>query len=318
MPSITQLTYLLAVARHRHFGRAALECRVSQPTLSAQVRKLEEELDVVVFDRNTKPILCTDQGKRVLELAQDVVSGHRRLLEHCQTLGREPSGPFTLALIPTVATYVLPLFIDSFASRYPRVQLTVREMETAALVTALLDDRIDAGIAATPIDEKRLRARTLFYEPFQVYLSRQHMLLRRKQLREHMLDSGELWLLENGHCLRDQVARVCSVGKGASAYGNVHFAAGSLETLRQVVRDGKGYTLVPELFVQQLPAYERKRHVRPIVGPVPTREVSMLFRRDQLKSVIRKQLADTIRSGLPAGVSTSRRAAMRVIEATPL
>ena len=318
MPSIAQLSYLLAVARHGHFGRAASESGVSQPSLSTQIRKLEDELGVTVFDRNKHPVIATHAGEQVLELARTVVSEHRRLIHFCETRGQGLAGTFTLGVIPTAAPYVVPLFLDSFAKASPLVKLAIEEVETRELVRALLDDRIDAGIAATPIDEPRIRTDALYYEPFSVYLAAKHPLLKKKVIRDEMLDRGELWLLENGHCLRDQAARACSVGKGASAYSNVTFEAGSLDTLRQIVRSGRGYTLVPELFVQSLPLAERKAHVRPIAKPVPTREVSVLYRRDHLKAEIRDALAGTIRAALPKRVFTSQSAALRVLDATPL
>ncbi len=202
-------------------------------------------------------------------------------------------------------------------TRFPKVSLSIREMETAAIIVALLDDEIDAGIAATPIDAPSLRTQALFYEPFSVYLSAGHRLLDKTRLRDGMLETDQLWLLENGHCLRDQAVRACSVGKGSSAYPNVEFEAGSLATLRHIIRTGRGYTLVPELFVQTLPVAERTAHIRPMARPVPTREMSILYRRNHLKSDIRKTLAESIQSRLPDGVFRTKRAALNVLSAVP-
>jgi LysR family hydrogen peroxide-inducible transcriptional activator len=317
MPTITQLEYLVAVDRTRHFGRAAKECHVSQPALSAQIQKLEEELGVVVFDRKKKPVLPTPEGERILELARSVLREHAKLLHLAQSEGDEPTGGFKIGIIPTLAPYVLPLFVDAFAKEYPAVDLHIDELKTEEIILALREDRIDAGLLATPLGEKGLRERPLFYEPFYAYCAPGHPLLKRKKLRETDLEPHGLWLLQDGHCLRNQVVNFCSANNATQTYDNVHFESGNLETLRYLVHSGEGYTLLPHLMVLQLPKSEREKYVRPFVRPVPTREVSLVFRRDQFKQRIQRALFDCIRERIPDGLFDKESANMQVLDIEP-
>lgn len=316
MPTLTQLEYLVAVDRTRHFGRAARACHVSQPTLSAQVHKLEEELGVVVFDRKHKPVVPTPAGVAVLERAREVLRAHERLVHVADELAGDLAGPLSLAVIPTLAPYLLPRFLAAFARAHPRIELTVEERRTEDIIAALRADQIDAGLLATPLGERGLRERPLFYEPFYVYAAAGHPLLSRDVVRDSQLDPADLWLLEDGHCLRTQVVHLCGAADGrCGRLDNVRFEAGTLESLRQLVRVGGGYTLVPHLLVVQLSARERARHVRPIARPVPTREVSLVFRRDLYKRDALRALYDAVRANVPDDLPARPRAAHRVVDA---
>lgn len=313
MPSITQLEYIVAVDTARHFGRAALACQVSQPGLSAQIQKLEETLGTPIFDRQKKPIVPTVAGEDVLVIARSILREHQRLVHYCQSRGTELAGPFALAVVPTIAAQVLPLFLNSFAVKHPKVELSIREMQTDTILQQLRDDKIDAAIAATPLGERGMRERPLYYEPFHAYFAAGHPLLAKAKIRESQLDPQELWLLNDGHCLRTQVATACSRDNTSDNHGNVRFEAGNLDTLRQLVRKGDGYTLLPDLFVRQLQKSECRNHVRPMFKPVPTREVSLVFRRGHYKSDIIRALFDAIQEHLPDDVATSKRAAYNVL-----
>jgi LysR family hydrogen peroxide-inducible transcriptional activator len=246
MPTLTQLEYLLAVEKHRHFGKAAASCHVSQPTLSQQIHKLEAELDLVVFDRIQKPVIPTEAGRRFLEQARVVLREQERLLRFARRGGRGVSGEFRLGTIPTVATNLVPLFVGEFARAFPKVSLYIEELKTETILTELQHDRLDGALLATPLAQNGLNQRPLYYEPFLLYLSPRHPLLEKKTLTAADLDGSEMWMLQDGHCFRTQIVKFCSLPRErATVFKNIHFQSGSLDTLRNVVRRNRGYTMIP-------------------------------------------------------------------------
>lgn len=304
MPTITQLEYLIALQRERHFGRAAATCHVSQPTLSSGVKKLEEALGVVVFDRQSKPLSPTAPGRRVLELARDVIAAHERLLATVSGGLTDLAGPFTLGVIPTLAPYVLPWFLGRFAARFPRVELTLLERPTELIVREIHAGRMDAAILATPLGEASFIEDVAFYDPFYVYAHPGSSLLATDALDIDALNPGELWLLEDGHCFRAQVVHLCGL-RERTVLGSIRFAGGSFETLRGLVDRTGGHTLIPETYAMTLPADVRQAQVRPIARRIPTREVSLVHHRSSWKSDIREALLDVLRESLPAAVSAA-------------
>lgn len=313
MATLTQLEYLVAVDRLRHFGKAAKACHVSQPTLSMQLQKLEEEYGVTFFDRSKQPILPTEEARRIIEQARVVLREAGKLDYLSKNRDREPTGDFRLALIPTVAPYLLPLFVGAFAERYPGVRLSVEEMTTEAIIDALEHDRVDAGILATPLHVESLQERPLYYEPFWVYLSGRHPLARHERIQEEMLDSKEardIWLLSEGHCLRNQIVRVCSLKGKPGTFPNVRFESGSLETVIHLVERGHGYTLLPELATRGV---QKKKLLRPFSKPIPSREVSLVYRRAQYKQGILEGLASEILSSLPPELPRDRSRAIEIV-----
>ena len=241
--TLTQLEYVVAVDRLRNFSAAARACHVSQPTLSMQLRKLEEEYGLVLFDRSKKPVLPVPDAAGFIEQARVVLREMGRL-EH---LGRhpsaEPTGDFRLGIIPTVAPYLLPLFLAPFARKYPGVKLSIEEMTTRVILSELESDRIDAGILATPLGVASLTETPLYYEPFWLYASRKHPLAGAESVGEGDLNAGDVWLLSEGHCLRNQIVRICSLRGKSGVFRNVRFESGSLETVIRLVDQGSGYTL---------------------------------------------------------------------------
>lgn len=314
MINISQLEYLLAVATHRHFGKAAKACHVTQPTLSMQIQKLEEELGVVIFDRSKKPILPTEAGEALLAQARLVVSEFKKL--HVMAKHREGvvAGDFHLAIIPTLSTYVIPLVLESFANSYPQVKLHIREMQTDHLIDALEREEIDGGILATPLGVTGIKEEVLFYEPFYLYVHKSHPLAKVKQVRESDVDGKELWLLEEGHCFRNQVARFCGMRGRKGVLPNVRFESGSLETLKRLVERHIGYTLVPYLAVMTETPDEAEAVVVPFVKPIPAREVSLVYRREQLKQPILNALMETILKSLPAKLTGMEKKELEVLD----
>jgi LysR family hydrogen peroxide-inducible transcriptional activator len=315
MASITQLEYVVALDQCRHFGRAAFQCHVSQPTLSAQLRKLEEELGVVLFDRNKQPILPTEDGKAFIEQAKVVLTEFKRFSLLGNRSADELSGEFRLAVIPTIAPYLMPLFLGKFTKRYPRIELAIEEMSTERIIEALDKDQIDAGILATPLGLSRVEEEVLFYEPFFLYAGPGHPLLKAARISESMLNPSELWLPSEEHCLRQQVVDVCgSNGDRGGCFPSVHLKGGSIETLVEMVSKGQGYTLLPQLAADSVARRKFEGRVLPIAKPAPAREVSLVHRRGHLKQSMMRLLREGIESSLPKTLPREKSKAFRVIE----
>lgn len=312
MPSLTQFEYLLAVDELKSFSRAAKKCNVSQPSLSSQVQKAEDELGMIIFDRSKKPIITTEKGKRVISQARNVIREYRKVLDI--TNDKDTLfGDFNLAVIPSLAPYVVPLFVKSFSKKYPEVKLSISEYKTDTIIEALYDDRIDAGLLVTPLQDDKIIERSLFYERFYVYASKNHELAGKHRIDDSDLDSCSVWLLEEGHCFRDQVIKVCSMGRRKNVLNNIRFASGSLETLVNLIRQGDGYTLLPELATLNLPEHEKEEHLREFFAPVPTREVSLVHSRSFLKQDIIEALQAEIIMNLPKCIKSLKRDGISII-----
>lgn len=316
MASLTQLEYLVAVDRHRHFGKAALACHVSQPTLSMQLHKLEEEYGLLLFDRSKQPILPTSEGLVIIEQAKVVLREAGKLDYLSKNRSLEPSGQFRLALIPTIAPYLLPLFLGAFAKRYPEVELLLSEMTTASIIDGLANDSIDAGILATPLPGAPLIERKLYYEPFLLYVNQHHELAALDQIKEDKLDAKDIWLLTEGHCLRDQIVRICSLRGKHGIFPNVQFESGSLETVINLVEQGHGYTLLPQLATQAIRGQSRgkiKALLKPFAKPIPSREVSLVYQRSQHKIPVIDALTAEILKCLPSGLPREKNRGIEVV-----
>lgn len=314
MPTITQLHYLQAVASEKHFGRAAELCHVSQPSLSSQIQKLEEELGLIIFDRSKKPIKVTEAGQEIIDQARIVLREHHKLKDIASEGGKEPRGEFHLAVIPTLAPYLIPLFLGEFSARFPAVNLKISEMQTEVILKALKNDEIDCGLLVTPLKDEAIIERHLFYEPFYSYVSKGHALAGKKSIKESDLLEHNLWLLEEGHCFRDQVLKICSLGKQSRVLENVEFASGNLETLKNLVKRNEGYTLIPELAALELSDQEKKINLKPFKKPVPTREVSLVHSRMFLKENAISALEGCIISCLPSAIKSMKSADYNVVE----
>lgn len=307
MATITQLEYLLAVERTRHFGRAAKECNVSQPSLSMQLQKLEEEMGCIVFDRSKKPILVTQMGKVIVEQAKKVIKEHRKLIEVSKNRDNEVQGEFHLAVIPTLASSLIPLFLKGFAQKYPNVKLKISEYKTDDIIKLLIDDKIDAALAVTPLKDHRLIEKVLYYEPFYVYVGPDHEFIKKKNLKESDLKGKDIWLLNEGHCMRNQVMTICSMREENPMLANISLECGSLETLVNLVRENSGYTLLPHLTVQNLSKEEKESQIKTIENPSPTREVSLIYSRSFLKEPIINALEQEILEAIPENLKSLKK-----------
>jgi len=312
MASLTQLEYLIAVERLRHFGKAAKACHVSQPTLSMQLHKLEEEYGITFFDRSKQPILPTEEGKAIIEQAKAVLREAGKLEYLSRNRKNEPIGEFRLAVIPTIAPYLVPLFLGSFAKANPGVRLFVEEMTTQNILDSLENDRIDGGILATPLPGEGLIELPLYYEPFSILVHESHPLANLTQISEEKLDAKDIWLLSEGHCLRNQIVRICSLRGKPGIFPNVKLESGSLETVIRLVEQGHGYTLLPFLATRPN-RFSKKTLLKPFVKPVPSREVSLVYTRSQFKQPILEALAKQIQSSLPSELPREKSKAIEVV-----
>jgi LysR family hydrogen peroxide-inducible transcriptional activator len=313
MASLTQLEYLLAVDKYRHFGKAANACHVSQPTLSMQLQKLEEEYDITFFDRSKQPILPNPEALPLIEQARVILREYSKLKHMTQDSQTELSGEFKLGIIPTVAPYLLPRFLGRFATDHPKVHLNIREMTTPQIIDALDRDEIDAGILATPIEIPTLDERPLYYEPFYLYTSKTHPLSKLKNVSEEDLTANGVWLLTEGHCLRTQVLKLCAARKSSGVFKNVSLESGSMEMLIELIDEGHGYTLLPAMAARRIPDAKRSQ-LKEIRGPIPTREISLVFRRSQYKQNLLKSLSEAVKKQLPKEVFLKRTPQLNVVQ----
>ncbi len=299
--TLTQLGYVIELDKARHFGRAADACHVTQPTLSMQIQKLEDLLGVILFDRSKKPIEPTAIGVRVIEQARIVFAEVKRIEASISDIKGQISGPFSLGIIPTLAPFLIPRFVDHFATSFPEVQLTIEELQTEAIVDRLRQERLDAGVLVTPLNSPSIHEIQLFYEPFVCYLSENHVLNSRNSVKESELQKNDVWLLSQGHCFRDQAMSLCH-SQLSNDTAQLKFESGNLETLIRLVDRGLGMTLLPLSATLDLPPLSLKK-LKHFAEPVPTREVSLVHARTQLKSRILQALITSIRQSLPQSLA---------------
>ncbi|MFO7562167.1 MAG: hydrogen peroxide-inducible genes activator [Enhygromyxa sp.] len=294
--TLTQMRYAVAVEETRSFRAAAERSHVSQSGLSMQIQKLEELLELRLFDRSKKPVLITPEGEPALRQMRAVLRETERLgqviAEH-----DELAGPYRLGVIPTLAASVLPLFLREFVERHPGIELNIEELQTEAILERLRADTLDAGLAATPLKVPGLAETPLGYEPFFAYLAPGDPLLRKKSVSEAELSARELWVMPEGHCFRTQVLSFCDARPSVGS-SRIHFESGSFETLVRLVDGGLGATILPALVVQQLSDERREAQVRRLVGPTPTREIGLVTARADLRGRINAALVELVRARL--------------------
>ncbi|MBN8688516.1 MAG: LysR family transcriptional regulator [Chitinophagales bacterium] len=295
--TFTQLEYILAVDTWRHFATAAAHCFVTQPTLSMQIQKLEEELDLKIFDRSKQPVVPTETGLELIRQARVILDARNKLLETVQEKKGILMGELRIGIIPTLAPYLLPLFVQSFTRKYPDVRLVVHEMMTELIIARLREGKIDAGILVTPLQEPGIQEHVLFYEEMMAYVSRKNAIYEKTYLLPQDIDPEKLWLLEEGHCFRSQIVNLCELQKISRENSHFDYEAGSIETLRRMVEMNDGITILPELATLEMPAAQRQL-IRQFKKPFPMREVSVVVHRNLVKrrliDVLRKEILQTI------------------------
>lgn len=299
--TLQQLHYLVALDDHRHFVKAAEACFVTQPTLTMQLRKLEEDLDVELFDRRSQPVRPTEVGARVIAQARVLLREADQLQALVKELHTGISGTFRVGIIPTLAPYLLPLFLPRFATEHPDIRLVIDERKTSRILKSLRRGELDLGILVTPVDAGEFEEVPLLQEPFLAYLPEGHALWRRKKLDLIDLQEQSMWVLGEGHCFREQALSLCDRPSSAG-HENVLYESGSIETLKQLVRNGSGMTLVPELSVEP-----GDPHVRRFAAPEPVRQVSLVVRRPFVRRKLLEEMARCIRKALPINGTAKRR-----------
>jgi LysR family hydrogen peroxide-inducible transcriptional activator len=295
--TFVQLEYIIAVDTWRHFAKAAEQCFVTQPTLSMQIQKLEEELDVKIFDRSKQPVVPTETGAEIIEQARTILSGKNGLLETIQNKKGILTGELRIGIIPTLAPYLLPLFIQPFTKKYPEVRLVVHEMMTELIISRLREGKIDAGILVTPLQEAGIKEFILFYEELMAYVSRKNEAYEKTYILPQDIDPNKLWLLEEGHCFRSQIVNLCELRKISRENSHFDYEAGSIETLRRMVEMNDGITIIPELATLDMPL-KQTQLIRHFKKPSPMREVSLVVHRNFVK----KRLIDVLRQEILATV----------------
>ncbi len=312
MITIDQCRYVLALAHHLHFGRAAKELGITQPSLSIQVQKVEEMLGVIIFDRSKKPILITSIGGEVINHARRVIK-EAEVLMKAGDQRKEINGKFKLAIIPTLSPYLLPTFLHSFARKYPGLQLEINELQTDEILKLLKEDRLDAGILITPLRDSEIVERVLFYEPLMLFLEKSHKFkLEKINLKD--LDFNKLWLMEEGHCLTSQTLNLCKIKEENSVLSNVRFKGGSLEVLTNLVRKVGGFTVIPKLCAGSLSLKEKKEQLREFKDPTPVREVSIISSRIFYKEEIILKVQEEILNNLPKEITSLKKLKSKVID----
>lgn len=293
--TISQLTYVLAVAKHQNFTIAANHCSVTQPTLSMQIQKLENELQTTIFNRKKKPIELTPVGEKIVKQAQKILDESNRMIDIIEQEKGYIGGEFTLGIIPTVMPNLLPLFLKIFSRKYPKVKLIIRELSTEKIIKNLIDGQLDMGIAATPIENSNIEERILYYEPFVGFIPSEHRLYSDKKIKADDLDIDEILLLEEGHCFKNNVINLCNASLSNQKSTSFRLESGDFNTLINLSKEGMGMTLLPymqSLYINS----EDKKYIREFINPAPAREISIIYSKTQLKIHIIEALKNVIDS----------------------
>ena len=296
--TITQLKYVLAVAEYKNFTLAADKCFVTQPTLSMQIQKIEDELSIQIFDRTKKPIQLTDIGQKIVMQAKSIVNEADRIQDIVEQQKGFIGGEFRLGIIPTIMPTLLPMFLNNFIKKYPKVKLIIEELNTAEIITKLNNGHLDAAIAATPLQEEKIKEIVLYYEPFMAYIPEGHQNYQKKEIEVADLNLDEILLLQDGHCFRDGILNLCR-NNTRNEINHFQLESGSFETLIKLANEGLGTTLLPYLHTLDLKDSDKNK-LRHFKEPKPAREVSLIYPKSELKIHIIDALRNTI-SGVIKG-----------------
>jgi LysR family hydrogen peroxide-inducible transcriptional activator len=304
--TITQLEYVVAVDTYRSFVLAAEKCFVTQPTLSMQIQKLEDTLGVKLFDRSKQPVIPTEIGNEIIAQARVMLSECEKIKEIITDRHRELSGELKVGIIPTVAPYILPKILPGFIEKYPLVKLIVSEQTTEQIVQQLKLGVIDCGILSTPLHDGNLTEIPVFYENFVAYVSKNSKLYKKKAITPNDIDVEEVWILNEGHCMREQVLNICQRRKSTQAFKHFEYNTGSVETLKRMVDQNNGATILPELALAELSDKQLDK-VRYFKSPEPAREVSIVIQRNFLKRRLIEALKNEILEFLPKRMKSRKK-----------
>jgi LysR family hydrogen peroxide-inducible transcriptional activator len=300
MISLIQMQYVVAVDTYRHFATAAERCFVSQPTLSMQLKKMEDELGIVLFDRSRQPVVPTEAGRSVIAQSRLVLQEADKISRIAQEAKDEIIGEFRLGVIPTIAPFLLPLFAGDFKRRFPQIQLKVQEVVTEQIEELLQKDLLDAGILVTPLNNQNVIEKPLYYEEMMIYLNSQHPLVTKPVIKVNDIATPDIWLLSDGHCFRHQVINLCDLQDMESDLP-FDFEGGSLDTIMKIIDREGGFTLIPELAGLELGSNEQNK-IRKFSNIVPLREVSLVYTRRFAKAKLISLLAQSVQKSIPEGM----------------
>jgi len=290
--TITQLKYVLAVAEHKNFTLAAEKCFVTQPTLSMQIQKIEEELNIQIFDRTKKPIQLTDIGQKIVSQAKNIVNEADRIQDIVEQQKGFIGGEFRLGIIPTIMPTLLPMFLNNFIKKYPKVKLIIEELNTEEIITKLKNGNLDAAIAATPLEDEKIKEIVLYFEPFVAYIPENNAIFQKEEIEIDDLNINEILLLQDGHCFRDGILNLCK-NRNETGLKSFQIESGSFETLIKLADEGLGTTLLPYLHTLDLKESDKLK-LRHFKEPKPAREVSLIYPKSELKI----QIIDALRSSI--------------------
>jgi LysR family hydrogen peroxide-inducible transcriptional activator len=299
--TITQLHYVLAVAEYKNFTLAAEKCFVTQPTLSMQIQKIEEELSVLIFDRTKKPIQLTAIGEKIVNQAKNIVNEAGKIKDIVEYQKGFIGGEFRLGIIPTIMPTLLPMFLTNFIKKYPKVKLIIEELNTDEIISRLKNGHLDAAIAATPLEDEQIKEIVMYYEPFIAYIPNNHTVLEKSEIEISDLNLDEILLLQDGHCFRDGILNLCK-NQNLSNSSSFRLESGSFETLIKLADEGLGTTLLPYLHTLDLKEKDKSK-LRGFKDPKPAREVSLIYPKSELKIHIIDALRSTI-AGVVKGAIT--------------
>ena len=294
--TLQQFEYIIALEKFRHFTKAAEYCNVTQPTLSAMIQKLEDELEVKIFDRSQQPIAPTPAGLLVIKQAKEALVQAEQIKNIVQEQKQDVAGKFTLGILPTIAPYLLPRFISVLMKKYPKLELRIAEMKTHEIKRALLNGEIDAGVLADIEDLEEYNISHLFYEQYMAYVSKSCPLYEKQLVKSSDLQNHQLWLLDEGHCFRDQMVKYCQIKSAQDS--QMTYSLGSIETFMRMVESGCGVTFIPWMAVQQL-SESQKELVRPFAIPVPTRHLVVATNKNFIRNTILTAIIKEIQASVP-------------------
>lgn len=297
--TLIQLEYIVSLDNHRHFGQAAEKCFVTQPTLSMQIQKLEEELGIKIFDRTKQPVIPTEIGTGIIAQARNILREAGMIRQLIMDQQDTLSGELRIGIIPTLAPYLLPSLYKSMRHKYPQLNLIIKESITEEVIHELKNNRLDCSIVVTPLNDPSIKEDVLFYEELFVYVSKKNALSSKKYVLASDIDPNLLWLLEEGHCFRSQILNLCELRKSSDFH--FKYETGSIETLKRMVDKSDGLTILPELAVMEFSSNQRQL-VKRLKQPSPAREVSLVTHRDHLKTRLIKTLKEEILRIVPVSM----------------
>jgi LysR family hydrogen peroxide-inducible transcriptional activator len=304
--TITQLEYIIAVDTYRHFSEAAAQCFITQPTLSMQIQKLEEDLGVKIFDRSKQPVIPTEIGEEIIRQARVVIHEVKMMQQLIKDRQGLLQGELRVGIIPTLAPYLLPLFLQGFLHKYPDIKIKVKELTTDHIIEMLKSGRIDAGLLVTPLQDNSILEYPLFYEEMVAYVSKSNAAFKKNYVLADDIEMSELWLLEEGHCFRDQVMNLCELKRQNKEQSHFEYEAGSVETLRKMVEMNKGVTILPEMATFDF-SVKQQNMVRHFKSPAPVREVSLVTHRNYVKKKLVDVLKQEVLASLPEKITLNKK-----------